>query len=216
MTRLPDGSGVGRGPIIKIPDARVELLSKHFDVTGKKVLEPGCLEGWNTISLLNAGAVVTSYDTQEANVALTKLRCEWHGYKDVDCCQYNSIEHFVYDEELLQTEFDLVFHTGLLYHLADPASEIRYMSWLAPVLFIQTHFVSTGNHRLYDQDAIYFGEFKEESSGQDLIGGMDSKSFWLTIPSLLRLLTINGKGDITILSVDEQSHSICLLARSFS
>lgn len=211
-TKLPSGYTLGRGPLFEIPDSRVELLSKHFNLANQSVLEPGPLEGANTVSLFLAGAEsVSIYDPHETNVELTKERCRCHEVKEPVHYQAASSQDLL---KFTPLKFDLVFHAGLLYHLENPAIEIENLSALSDNLFLQTHFVSTGNEKIFHRDLAYFGEWKGDANGEDSVGGMAAKSFWMTISSIIRLLNINGKKNITILSVDNNSNSVCLLARS--
>ncbi len=80
-----------------------------------------------------------------------------------------------------------VFCSGLLYHVAEPWNTIRTLSSLGATLFLDTHVAP---YPTITQDNRYSGCWYIE--GSDPLSGMNKKSFWLTLDSLLLCLLDHG------------------------
>lgn len=158
-------------------DARVAALAERVNLNAT-ILEIGCLEGCLTVGLCASGASVTAIDARPECAVKTFLRCTALGY-------YPRILLADAREKLPGT-FDIVFHAGVLYHLADPVSHFRALGDVAPVIFLDTHTARPGHpiEQLHGFD----GEWCSEHGWRDEFSGLEERSFWLTREALYRLI----------------------------
>ena len=198
-----DGRRLGGGEVHCVhgwSDQRVATLLKLVPVAGKRVLEPGCLEGVMTCALCAAGAEVTAFDVRPSCVIKTFARCLAFGFQPRlllhDARRMRSSEFRVQSSELeastLNSEpgtrnfpFDLVFHSGVFYHLANPVEHMHALASMAPLVFLDTHTAKSGAP--LDTVDGYAGMWSAEHGWHDEFSGVEAKSFWLTKPELRRL-----------------------------
>ena len=182
-------------------DERVTTLLKHVPVAGRRVLEPGCLEGVMTCALCAAGADVTSFDVRPSCVIKTFARCLAFGFRPRlllhDARQISELgtrNSGLWDSEFhtphSEFPFDIVFHSGTFYHLANPVEHLRALAKLAPVVFLDTH-TATPCPRLDTVDG-YQGMWSVEHGWNDEWSGVEARSFWLAKAELRRLIAECG------------------------
>lgn len=114
---------------------------QRFNLRGRTVLETGCLFGHHTVQLLAAGANVIAVDCREENLAITKRACD-----------EEELVPELHKADLETWTFPLVagcWHSGTLYHLADPEAHIaRNFPLIDSALFLSTHYSPDGRpHR---------------------------------------------------------------------
>ncbi|MGH7134700.1 MAG: class I SAM-dependent methyltransferase, partial [Pirellulales bacterium] len=114
-------------------DERVVSFIERFRVAGKRILEPGCLEGIMTCALCHAGADVTAFDCRAACAAKTYVRCSAFGFSP------RVLIHDAREIDQVATRYDAIFHSGVLYHLSEPAAHLRTLKKLAPFVGLHTH-----------------------------------------------------------------------------
>lgn len=167
-------------------DPRVLALSKVYPLVGKKVLEPGCLEGYNTWSLYEMGSgYVTAFDIRSKNVMKTYLRGLAYGsHWDV---RLGNVEELGTSYPWLKEEFpyDLLFHAGVFYHLKDPTVHLAQLKGVASHLFLETHTARPGMPLVTLNG--YQGHWHKEGGWNEPLSGKDDSSFWLTLDSLMML-----------------------------
>ena len=105
-------------------DLRTDVVIEHIggSLLGRSVVDLGCLEGAFAIEFARRGAArVVGVEAREVSVRRCNLACELIGLENV--------EFKVGDvtEELTASpgRFDVVFASGIVYHLADPAAFLR-------------------------------------------------------------------------------------------
>jgi hypothetical protein len=188
-------------------DFRLEAFLQRVDVRGKRLLEPGCNEGVFTCRLCAAGACVTAFDCRPRLAAKTFVRCLAHGHRPTV---------FVGDAEQIGQygTYDVVLHSGLLYHLADPVTHLRQLAEVAPTIFLSTQ------HHVPSPDALdgYSGWRSDRERGwhDDMSAGADN-SFWLSLESLHRIFNEVGLSCETIAGDVEfppDSPRVCFLLTS--
>ncbi len=85
-------------------------------------------------------------------------------------------------------QFDVVFTSGLLYHLAEPWKLIAQMGEVAPAVFMATHYS--------DEETVerggYTGKLWQEGGYGDPLSGLVPSSFWLSLPSLITAVNRAG------------------------
>lgn len=158
-------------------DRRIEAFLERVAVRGKRLLEPGCNEGVLTCRLCAAGADVTAFDCRPRLAVKAFARCLAHGHRTTV---------LVSDAERIGAlgGFDVVFHSGLLYHLADPVTHLRQLAEVAPTIFLSTQ------HHLPSPDSLdgYSGWRSDREMGwQDDMSAGAGTSFWLSLESLYRV-----------------------------
>jgi len=118
-----------------IPDRRVVLTDETFDLGDKHVLEIGCLEGLHTIGLCQRARSVTAVDISLRYAVKTIVRSAFFGqHPDVFVCDVERWD----DDDALRS--DVVFHSGVLYHLADPVRHLLRLGRLTRCgMLLDTH-----------------------------------------------------------------------------
>ena len=177
------GSGEWDYPLV---DTRLQLLLDRLGpeaLPGRRVLEPGCLDGQITVGLCGAGAVVTAFDVRPSCVIKTFARCLAFGFQP----------RLLLDDARRMAElgtFDLIYHSGVFYHLENPVEHLRSIAGMAPLMAFDTHTARPGEP--LDVVDGYEGCWTNEFGWTDEQSGVDPRSFWLTRPELFRLFADCG------------------------
>lgn len=97
------------------------LLRKH-DLSGKRVLVPGCGVGADAIRIASLGARVCAFDLSPELIEIARRRCRNLGVRNVDLAVMPS-ETLSFDKD----DFDMVFFIDILHHVDIPATmkEVR-------------------------------------------------------------------------------------------
>lgn len=127
------------------------LASLNLIRAGSTVLEVGAGIGDHTAFLLDNGLKVTSTDARQMN--LDVLRSE---YPDVDA----QILNMDCPPPGYNGKFDIVYCYGLLYHLKEPSTAIKFMSNISTKLLLLETRVSFGDEESLNpvfEDRAYLG-----------------------------------------------------------
>jgi hypothetical protein len=191
-------------------DRRVQGLVDELDIQGMKILDIGSLDGYHACNLSSLGAKVTCSDIRPENLHAALFRCLYHNCKDVT---YRLLDMETMHEEIKVDEYDIIFHSGCFYHLADPVEHLFNIAGLSKYLLLETHIA---NPEKYERSSIsysckdknyydfYFGTLYPEGGWNDPQASKTVKnSFWLNKESLLRLFE-NCKLEIVKLIYDDQ------------
>jgi SAM-dependent methyltransferase len=121
-----------------IDDIRTDLVIDACggSLEGRTVVDLGCLEGGFTLAFAQRGATrALGIEARELSVQ----RCELaRNLLDVDNATFVVAD--IKDELAQHDPFDVVFATGILYHVADPAGFLRTMrSACRHVALVDTH-----------------------------------------------------------------------------
>jgi|GEM_PF-3906358 len=175
---------------------KVSLLLSVFALRGKRVLELGPLDGVFTVSLCAAGAQVTAIDVRPSCLVKTFARCLAFGFAP----------HLMLgDARCLPSlpGLDLLFHSGVLYHLHDPISHVFNLAKLGVPVFLDTHIAISERERISHQG--YAGHWMGEKGWANELSGAEDRSFWLD-KAELRRLCIDAGFEITVLHEDDSHH----------
>ena len=172
-------------------------IGQFFDVFPKveSVIELGSLEGGHSFALAQNAAVkrVLAIEGRAANIAKAKL------VKEV--LEDKKVEFLEADIEKLDFEqfgrFDAVFCSGLLYHLPRPWELIPKLARVSPNIFIWTQISEEAKAK--KMRAGWRGKFYREGGFFDPLSGLSKKSYWLSLGSLIGLLTANGYREVKII-----------------
>ncbi len=141
-----------------------------------RVLELGCLEGAQTAELSRRGYAVTALEGRAENVA----RARW-------ILRRLGIEADVLEADLESVplsgfgHFDVVFCSGVLYHLPEPWRLIEQMPRVAPALYLSTHFADREETVVDGRPGRWF----QEGGREEPLSGLSERSFWFTKDALL-------------------------------
>ncbi|MGH7140765.1 MAG: methyltransferase domain-containing protein, partial [Pirellulales bacterium] len=155
---------------------------------GRRILEPGCLDGVMTCALCHAGAEVTAFDCRAACAAKTYARCSAFGFSPrVLIHDARQIDRLVARHAPLATRYDAVFHSGVLYHLPDPAAHLRALREVADFVALHSITVEEGSARHEG----FHGRWFSEPPG-DHRAGAQAESFKPTRDELHRMIREAG------------------------
>jgi SAM-dependent methyltransferase len=148
-----------------------------------RVLELGSLEGGHTIELARRGYSVTAVEGRPENVR----RARW-------VCRLLDLDPVILTANLEETplrefgRFDVVFCSGLLYHLPRPWECIAQLPTVARGLYLSTHYTDHEETEVYGLS----GRWYHELGRHDPLSGLSERSFWPTKTALLDLLRASG------------------------
>lgn len=169
-------------------DIRVSGLIDNLDVKGKKTLEIGCLDGFHTRQLAEAGAIVTTTDIRPEGLKRALYRCL---YFDINNVNFRILDMDNMHEVIGLNEFNVCFHSGCFYHIQNPVKHLFDIAPLFEYVLLETHLANPNKYSigtLEYNDKIYNGTLYPEGEWSDLRAAKNNKfSFWLTKESLLQL-----------------------------
>jgi SAM-dependent methyltransferase len=178
-------------------DAR---LAQFFEIfpNVESVIELGSLEGGHSFALAQNPSVkrVLAIEGREKNIAKAKLVQKILGDKKVEFVE-GDIEKLDFEKF---GQFDAVFCSGLLYHLPKPWELIPKLARLSPNIFIWTQISEEAKAKKMRSG--WRGKFYREGGLFDPLSGLSKKSFWLSLGSLISLLTENGYRETKIIEHD--------------
>lgn len=175
-------------------DARIKQFFEIFPNV-KTVVELGSLEGGHSFALAQSRQIekVTAIESREINIERAKFVKSVLDDKKVEFVQAD-IEKLDFQK---LGRFDAVFCSGLLYHLPRPWELIPKLSAISPNIFIWTQVSEEAKAKKMREG--WRGKFYREGGILDPLSGMSKKSFWLSLGSLINLLTTNGYKEIKII-----------------
>jgi Protein of unknown function (DUF1698) len=212
-SKMPVGSGLTTSPghAQLFEDDRVNwIVAQAGGVRGRRILELGPLEGGHSYMLEKAGAAEV-VAVEANNRSFLKCLC----IKEV--FQLQHVRYLLGDcvafMEHAAGGWDMVFASGILYHMKEPARFLRLLPRMAPRLFLWTHYfdekVVRGTPAIAHkfgplQQAVMDGftyefveqQYKEALGWSGFCGGGAETSLWLTRESLVGSLRHLGYGRI--------------------
>lgn len=234
--QLPDGRFLGKpvfGPPVdkaREPDFWYRFIPlMPLNPADKTVLEVGCHEGYYTVELSRLCKFVTAVEVRPKNILCALTRLWTHGVENAKLLLKD-----VRDIDKSFGCFDIIFHSGVLYHLENPVEHLYKIAPLAEAIVLDTHycipeesftndFVMDGEHRqthLIREDIQYQGKtykafIYKEHGWQNSLSGAEDFSKWLHIDSLYQVLAEVGFDRIKVYSEYELNGSsrILLLAQ---
>ena len=180
-----DGADYG-GKFDAMNDVRIKQFFEIFpDV--ETVIELGSLEGGHSFALARNPTVkrVLAIEGREKNIEKARLVQKILGDKKVEFVQ-GDIEKLDFGQF---GAFDAVFCSGLLYHLPKPWELIPKLAAISPNIFIWTQISEEAKAKKMREG--WRGRFYREGGFFDPLSGLSKKSFWLSLGSLIGLLTVN-------------------------
>ena len=183
------------GAVSAIGDVRVEWF-RRFAPEARRILELGSLEGAHTFMLAEQATRVVAIEAREANIRRAELVRRLLGVRNAEFVPGNL--------ETMELgplgQFDAVFCSGLLYHLPEPWKLIERLAHVAPKLLIWTHYADDVEAGVV-QDGRR-GRVHIEGGLEEPLSGLSPTAFWLTLGSLLKVLTAAGYKSVHVLHND--------------
>lgn len=161
-------------------DIRVVQFLDRFPQAGR-VLEPACGEGVMTSALCYADARVTAFDGRAACVAKTHARTGAFGF-------FPTVRQFDAREIAALGPFDAIFHSGLLYHLANPFEHLKSLCEMTSLVALHSQ-CNDGGSAVHEG---YEGEWREEVGPRQELEGLDKFAFRPTRRELCRMIADSG------------------------
>jgi len=195
-----DGADYG-GAISAVGDNRVEQFFCFAPRIGT-ILELGSLEGAHSFILAEHPGVerVLAVEGREMNLRKARFVQELLGIRNVDFVQANLEK----TDLAAFGKFDAVFCCGLLYHLPAPWKLLEQLPAVAPTLFIWTHYAAEIETR--DIANGLRGKIHQEGGADEPLSGMSATATWLTLESILRVLSASGYAKTEVIH-DDPAHS---------
>ena len=175
------------------------------NLNGLEVLELGPLEGAHTYQLEKAGANVTAIDSN----AEAYLKCLI--VKDMFGMRSRFIfGNFLEYMKLRPKKFDLLFASGVLYHMTQPLALIKLICETADESFIWSHYYDADVCQNFSAETSeldglgaphYRRDYGDRSYGK-FWGGLADSACWLAKDDILRAFRHFGHREVKV--VDEQ------------
>lgn len=127
------------------PMDRWKVLRDHLpsDMTGMRVLDIGCADGFFAIEMAKRGAEVLAIDNNAAAVERVEWTCEQLGITNVTA-RTGRIENLVQNER-----YDLVFFIAVLYHLVNPLLGLQILARMTDRIFLETTTIAGDEPYMY-------------------------------------------------------------------
>jgi hypothetical protein len=112
-------------------------------------------------------------------------------------------------------QFDVVFNSGLLYHLPRPWELLDQLRAAAPRVFLWTHYAA--EDKVTETINGFPGHWFQEHGYSDPLSGLSPRSFWITLASLIGRLKQNGFDQVQIVEDNLQHQNgpcVMLAART--
>ena len=174
-----------------VPDPRIIKLDELFHLRDKRVLEFGCFEGVHTVGLSMFTERVVAVDSRIENVVKTIVRSALFGYAPtVFKCDLEKPNEFA-----LLPQADVLHHVGVLDHLVDPVSHLLDLGGVVRQgIMLDTHFARPEKlHLTYVARGRTFKyRHSDEGGKSEVFSGMGNHAKWLTLDTILSLLSEAG------------------------
>jgi hypothetical protein len=172
-------------------DKRVDYAVREFP-QARTVLELGSLEGGQSVELARRlHAKIIAIEGRADSVRRAQWVQQMLGIRNISVVQGNleTIDLHQYGP------VDLVFCSGILYHLPRPWELLAQIGLVSRNLFLSTHYSEDdrADENVEGYDGRYYSEFT------DPLSGMSANSFLLTLDSLQQALRNSGFGAVRIL-----------------
>ena len=206
VSKFPESACVTAGDCGLFEDARaVWAMEKLGGCEGKSILELGPLEGGHSYMLHKAGAgKITAVEANRScflKCLITKEIMNLHR-AEFHCGNFIP---FMRDSE---SKYDIVWASGVLYHLLDPVELLELIAELADKAYIWTHYIPDGEYSgswpaenlnfMGENIRCYMQNYGAAGNSPKYCGGVSRASSWLRRSDILRILGILGFDKITI------------------
>lgn len=205
-TRFTIGGREYGGGIDFASDARLQAFWHAFP-EARTVLDLGALEGGHAVELARRADRVVAVEGRATNAERARFACRALGVANVE------VVHA--DVEVVGPdafgEFDAVFCSAVLYHLARPIAVVERLRNAAPCAYVWTHLGSPAATHGIDGTP---GEWHTEDPGDDT-GGLGPRSFWPTLDAVVGGLRGHGFDHVEVTTHEHPAGpAAAIIARS--
>jgi len=153
VSRIPGYQNGSAVLFFKEKDLRPNIVAEQFgDITGWRVLDLGCLEGGHSYQLEQLGADVLGIEANP-HIFLRALVAKNILKSRATFLLGDFVEYLGDSDE----SFDLIFASGVLYHMEDPVELLYRISRKSDRLFLWTHYVPEKSVRKWTKGSDYEG-----------------------------------------------------------
>lgn len=204
--------GTGANPLFT-HDPRPQLAATSLGLenySGLNILEIGPLEAAHTYRLEQMGAASVTCIESSVEAWLKCLVVKEVLGLNRSAFHLGDIIGFLAEN---QRRFDLVYCSGVLYHMADPVELIRGIAATTDQCFVWTHIYDPERHPVpFAAEPVErlgirvnYWTHRYGSKNSNHWGGIDPTAAWLTRDDLLRSFTASGLSDIRLIE-DQPDH----------
>jgi len=163
-----------------------KMIEKIGDLTGKKAVDFGCGNGWQTKLLVDKGAQVWAFDISDEAVKKTKQMSIRHNIEDRIHVEQMAAESLKYKDN----EFDIVLGNAILHHLdidiaskeihrvLKPGGKAYFLEPLGYNPLINLFRKLTPNMRTKDEEPLRLEHF---DIIQERFAGFEHEEYYLTV-----------------------------------
>ena len=208
---MPAESGLVGGTLDHFNDARVPWADSILKLRGKRILELGPYEAYNTYQFEKAGAVhVTAIESSIENF----LKClVIKNIFDLNA-KFLHGDFEIYEPDVL---FDIVWASGVLYHLVKPVEFLERIAPWSNNVFLWTQYFDasilgpshggSGNFNAANDKVVTFRgrdirlhwrSYMENADATNFSGGSEQYSYWLELDDIMLIFREMGFASITM------------------
>lgn len=185
------------GSVDLVNDKRIEQFFEVFPRV-ETILELGSLEGAHSFALARNPNVkkVVAIELRPHNIEKAKFVQSLLGEKKVEFIEADLEKVRLADFG----KFDAIFCSGLLYHLPKPWELLYQFGGISRNVFVWTQYSDEQKAKKVTNG--YRGKWYREKGWLDPLSGRSGYSFWLSLGSLIQILTENGFKKTNIIEND--------------
>jgi hypothetical protein len=171
---------------------RIEGLKKVLDMHNLHVLEVGSLDGYHTVQLEKIVCNLTTSDIRPDNLKKTLYRCLYENITDV---RFMLLDVEDMHNKIEEDEFDLLFCSGLIYHLHHPEEFIYNIKHLFKYILLEGHIANPVQYgplhnMIFMGRELVYTEYSEVGFADPQSSKDNKKSKWFTEESWLKIFDI--------------------------
>ena len=165
-----------------IDENRIEGLKKVLSLNGLKTLEVGSLDGYHATQLSKSGAILTASDIRPDNLKKTLYRCL---YEDIHNVNFRLLDVEDIPTKIEKDEFDLLFCSGLIYHLNMPHDFLFNIKDIFKYILLEGHVANEDkypplNTVLWKNWFLYYTNYSEVGYDDPQSAKDNRQSKWFT------------------------------------
>ncbi len=221
-------------PVTRAVMRTLDLFFPRAERKGKSLIDLGCLEGGYTVEFARAGFDAVGLDAREQNIARCQLVALRLGMPNLRFVRGDARDLADYPA------FDVVFCSGLLYHLDRPVTYLRLLAQRTRrLLVLQTHYaLPSGGPAHFSLSELvehegyqgrWYREFADEAAPEEVEAANwssygNAQSFWLERRHLIQAIRDAGfstvyeqpdfvANNVTDPYIEEQQRSLFVAVR---
>ncbi len=157
----------------------VQIADAEFGLAGKSVAELGCLDGHYTKELAAIAASVVALDVRNENLKASEEACQ--GLRNVTFMLCDVERDPI-------PRADVIFHSGVLYHLTSPIQHLSQICGIARHgIILDTHFTEHTYSVLVFGGKEYHCLPKGERTEMPR-AGIRPVSYWMRLPDIIGIM----------------------------